>query len=251
MNKKKTGSIKVLWGNFLRIKVGNWDRRTASSALGQFFKNAPWSPKASLFKVFLLIFLISVCLPAGTEKSVKEMSYEEAVKKYRELNDVRKFLETETPALYPWSMNEFFDSAIYEKLQGNEFFGYYHNEGVRYVGNRIAIDTISVIKGRGYEKYKDKFALIFLETLRAGKKQVYVIDKGCRYSIGICLVSVKEKDDEEGVKGVVLECYVKDRKTGKRFFHRCGTGSVGELEQSMRLSAVRIVCNLQYLKRNK
>ena len=204
-------------------------------------------------KIFFIMFLIlSVSLIARQgEKSIKDMSYEEAAKKYKEITKVKGFLETDTAKKYPWSMNKFFDRGIYEKLKGNEFFGYYYDEGVEFSGNKIAIDTIAVIKGRGYEKYSEKYTGIFLRTLKAHKKHLYYVDKRARYSIGICIVSFKEKDDAESLKGVVLETYIKDRQSGKHFYHRCGTGSAGELDQAMRLSAVRVICNLKYLKEKR
>jgi hypothetical protein len=216
-----------------------------------FSKKAPWSPKARRCKAIFILFLLStISLLCQAEKGIKDMSYEELVKKYEKLDKVKNFLESETSRKYPWSMNKFFDSRIYGRLIGNEFFGYYYDEGIEYgdKSNRIAIDTIAVIKGRGYEKYKDIFTRIFLETLALSKKQTYYVDKQSRYSIGICIVSVKEKDDVESSKGIVLESYIKDRKTGKYFYHRCGTGSQGKLEQAMMFSAARIICNLEYLK---
>jgi hypothetical protein len=232
-----TSCTKVLWG--LR---------------GRFFKRAPLLPEAKICRVLftLFLFLFISILPAA-EKDIKDMSYEELGKKYREITGVKRFLQTDIPKRYAWSMNEFFDHSIYEKLVGNEFFGYYHDEGIKYdePGNRIVIDTIAVIKDRGYDKYKDIYTRIFLHTLRESNQHTYYVVKEARYSIGICVVSIKEKDNEESLKGVVVETYIKDRKTGKHFYHRCGTGSPGGLDQAMRLSAVRVLCNLEYLKNKK
>ena len=226
---------------------------------GRFFKRAPWSPKASCnlagcsrlsVLIFMLFILLSTIILPAIEKDLKDMSFEEASKKYQEITRVISFLKTDAPMNYPWSMNEFFDQSIYERLVGNEFFGYYYDEGVKYdnPGNRVAIDTIAVIKGRGYETYKDRYTRIFLQVLKLSEKHTYHIKKEARYSIGICIVSVKEKDDAESTKGIVLESYIKDRQTGKHFYHRFGTGSPGDLDQSLRLSAVRIICNLEYLR---
>ena len=219
--------------------------------VGTFFQKGSDSPKARCFSFLLImLFVLFISSSPAMEKDLKDMSFEEAVEKYKELTQVKRFLETDTPVKYPWSMGEFFDAPIYKKLVGNEFFGYYHDEGVKYddPGNRIAIDTIAVIKGKGYEKYKHSYTRIFLRTLRESEEHTYYVKKQARYSVGICLVSIKEKDDKESLKGVVLETYIKDNKTGKYFYHRCGTGCPGELDRAMRLSAVRIICNLQYLK---
>ena len=226
-------SSKVLWGP------------------GAVFQKSPWPPEARcvllLLSILLMFFITSS--PAA-EKDLKDMSFEEAAEKYKELTQVKRFLETDTPVKYPWSVGEFFDAPIYKKLVGNEFFGYYHDEGVKYndPGNRIAIDTIAVIKGKGYEKYKHRYTRIFLRTLRESEEHTYYVKKQARYSVGICLVSIKEKDDKESLKGVVLETYIEDNKTGKYFYHRCGTGCPGELDRAMRLSAVRIIFDLVYLK---
>jgi hypothetical protein len=200
--------------------------------------------------VSILLILLSVSILPAVEKDLKEMSFAEASKKYQEITRVKSFLKTDAPREYPWSMNEFFDNSIYEKLVGNEFFGYYYDEGVNYdnPGNIIAIDTLAVIKGRGYEKYKSRYTRIFLQTLKQSEKYTYHVRKEARYSIGICIVSVKEKDDAESTKGIVLESYIKDRQKGKHFYHRFGTGSQGDLDQVMRLSAVRMLCNFEFLK---
>jgi hypothetical protein len=214
-----------------------------------FFKS--WPPEARCFTSLLIILLmIFISISPAAEKDLKNMSFKEASEKHKELTRVKKFLQTDIAEKYPWSLNEFFDSSIYEKLVGNDFFGYYYDEGVKYddPGNRITIDTIAVLKGRGYEKYKHRYTRIFLQTLRESEEYNYHVKKGARYSVGICLVSIKEKDDEESLKGVVLEAYIKDSKTGKHFYHRCSTGCPGELDKAMRLSAARVICNIQYLK---
>jgi hypothetical protein len=218
---------------------------------GDFTQKPSWMPEANLRRIFfitilvLLVFLIT----RQSEKSIKEMGYEEGAEKFKEITKPKRFIETDTPQKYPWSMNEFFDRKIYEKLTGNEFFGYHYDEGVELSGNKIAIDTIEVIKGRGYEKYLVKYIGIFLSTLKAHKEYTYYVDEQARYSIGICIVSIKEKDDAESLKGVVFEAYIKDRESGKHFYHRCSTGSAGELDQAMRTSAARMIGNLQYLRK--
>jgi hypothetical protein len=197
----------------------------------------------------MISFAININICAA-EKNIKDMSFAEAAKKYEEITRVTGFLKSGTPEKYPWSMNEFFDHSIYEKMVGNEFFGYYYDEGVVYdnPGNSIAVDTIAVLKGKGYEKHKDSYTRIFLQTLKLSEKHTYRVVKEARYSLGICIVSVKERDDAESTKGIVLESYIKDRQTGKHFYHRCGTGSPGDLDRAMRLSAVRIICNFEFLK---
>jgi len=184
-------------------------------------------------------------------KTPQEMTYDEALAKYRQLGEVKEFLNTDTPLKYPWSMDKFFDRDIYQKLKGNEFFGYYHDQGVTFSGSRIAIDTVAAIKGQGYETFRDTYIKILLQTLRLYRKNPLTIDKQAPFSLGICIVSVKAQSNDNSPVGLVLETYIKDRRTGRYFFHRCGTGVSGSLEQAMALSVARILCNLDYLRSGK
>jgi len=41
-------------------------------------------------------------------KTPQEMPYDEALAKYRQLGEVKEFLNTDTPLKYPWSLDKFF-----------------------------------------------------------------------------------------------------------------------------------------------
>lgn len=186
--------------------------------------------------------------PGEPPRDLKNMTYEETLEKFRQLEEIKLFLETDNPVKYAWSMDKFFDRDIYEKLKGNEFFGYYQNQGVIFSGNKIAIDTVAAIKDRGYETFRDTYVKILLQTLKLYRKNSLIVDKEAPFSLGICIVSVKAQGDERSPVGLVLETYIKDRRSNRYFFHRCGTGSTDSLEQAMALSVARILCNLDYLR---
>ena len=115
--------------------------------------------------------------------------------------------------IYFSSLNKFFKKSVYERLKGNDFFGYFYNEGVVIKESRIKIDKILAIDK--FKEHEEKYTEIFINTFKQynswvrkynrwvekhngadpinkkEKKSEIILDQESIYSVGICIVSVR------------------------------------------------------------
>jgi len=140
---------------------------------------------------------------------------------------VRPFLE-DSPDIRtdPETIGQFFTRAIYEKLRGNEYYGYHFDEG--YTAPPEKTVRLRLVKTLPkLQKYEAAllYALVAGEV-RAGLKPD---PAGAEAEIGVCLLGV-DTSTQPGRAGVLLEAFVKNTRTGQARFSRfaCGRENLDE-----------------------
>jgi hypothetical protein len=121
---------------------------------------------------------------------------------------------------HPETIGKFFNEKIYKKLKGNDILGYQFDDGFSGESATVCLKILKFFNGA--KKFRGDF-------LKAVDKvfQKYGIKKSKKSNIelGIALLDVEPEKSERSLPGCMIEYYLKNRKTGKFFFHRLGTGN--------------------------
>jgi hypothetical protein len=159
----------------------------------------------------------------------------------------RKPFLTDSPDVYlePQSLNRFFTTAIYRKLQGNVYFGYRFDEGFAIDGDEIQIEIIRDLTpgARCATAYR-----LALEKALVASGQKIAPKAGCQ--IGLCIVGIEERETTKTIPGVMVEAYLRNAQQRKSFFIRYGAGSPRGLVAAIRLSAEMLVSELEVRRKN-
>jgi hypothetical protein len=187
----------------------------------------------------LLVLFIS--LSVGTLfAEMTETEFREGFAVLARLGSNKPFLK-DSPDVYlePQSLNLFFTDRIYQRLEGNSYFGYRWNEGFSICSERsISIEDVKDLTNSAGAAYRRALEL----SLNAEKYQI-VKDSNCR--IGIAVVGVETAETERTLPGILIEAYFLNASTKKSFFIRFGVGSPRGLAGAIQLSAEMLVAELE------
>ena len=138
--------------------------------------------------------------------------------------------------LEPQSLNQFFTDRIYEKLEGNAYFGYRWDEGFNCDKREVSITEIRDLTNKAADAYRLALTQALFE---------YEIKQDAVCQIGLAIVGVEAVETKDTLSGVMVEAYLRNASTRKSFFYRYGAGSPRGLAAAIRLSAEMLVAELE------
>lgn len=188
----------------------------------------------------LLMLLFPIALFGQENKSeMSEGDFKEGLSFVARMSAKKPFLKDSSDVmLEPRSLNQFFTDRIYEKLEGNAYFGYQWDEGFTCNESEAAIEEIKDLTITASAAYR----LALEQSLAADG---YTINPKSVCQIGIAIVGVEANETERTLPGVMIEAYLRNSSTKKSFFFRFGAGSPRGLAAAMRLSAAMLVAELE------
>jgi hypothetical protein len=139
----------------------------------------------------------------------------------------KPFMESADVRMYPETM-VLFKNSIYEKMKGNVFLGYQHDEGVS-VDTKV-VQLVQLESLQGFEEYKAPFFEVMKRAW--GKEGMSLVEKS-HIKMGIAIVSVVPEKTEESFPGLVLEYYILNEKQNKAFYGRKYSGKLKGLLYAM------------------
>lgn len=194
-------------------------------------------PPSKALPVMLLIFWISSRTYCEERVNLDTRSY---LAELRRLSIKRPFLK-DSPDVYleSQSLGRFFAREIYQKLRGNAYFGYEHDEGFLMEGNAI---QIGVLKDLAPGKpYQTAYRLALDEAL---KTSGFALKPSAAHQIGVCIVGVEPNETAKTLPGIMVEAYLHNKQLKKSCFTRYGAGHPRGLPAAIRLSAEILVAQL-------
>lgn len=180
-------------------------------------------------KIFCLLILILLTINflggSGLNGSFEKLNKEQKAQLLKDIVSRKPFLKSSSDMkLKKFTLGKFFNIHIYRKLMGNDILGYEFDEGFKYESSSVFIKTIRTNK-KTYP-FKQEFIRPLKNILR--KKKVR-ISRSSPIEIGICLLDVEVKKTSSSLPGALVEVYFKNKRTGKYFYYRFGTGKLSGL----------------------
>lgn len=187
--------------------------------------------------VMLLIFWVSSRTHCEERHNVDPRSY---LAELRRLSIKRPFLE-DSPDVYleSQSLGTFFTRGIYQKLRGNAYFGYEHDEGFLMEGNAVQIEFLKDLAPG--KPHQTAYRLALDEAL---KTSGFALKLSAAHQIGVCIVGVEPDETTKTLPGIMVEAYLHNKQLKKSFFTRYGAGHPRGLPAAIRLSAEMLVAQL-------
>jgi len=191
-----------------------------------------------LTSLFLFLFPFAI-FGQETKPEMSEADFKEGLTFVARMSAKKPFLKDASDILLePKSLNQFFTGRIYEKLEGNAYFGYQWDEGFTCNESEVTIEEIKDLTASAGAAYR----LALEQSLAADG---YTINPSAICQIGIAIVGIEAKETERTLPGVMIEAYLRNSSTKKSFFFRFGAGSPRGLAAAMRLSAAMLVAELE------
>jgi hypothetical protein len=158
----------------------------------------------------------------------------------RRLSARKPFL-TDSPDVYfeRQSLNQFFTTPIYRKLQGNAYFGYQYDEGFLLQDNAVHIEVLKDLTPDA--SCQAAFSIALRNALKAAGIEV---DLRARHQLGVCVVGLESRETRQTLPGVMVEAYFRNSAIRKSFFIRYGAGHRRGLPTAIRVSAETLVSQL-------
>lgn len=145
---------------------------------------------------------------------------EQGTRLLERLRDREPFLGSREATRHPESLGHFFDRHEYERLRGNPVYGYWADDGFRWVGDRVAWDGITPVSPSARPIRAPAWDAAFAYI---AKKYALAIDRRASVRIrGACVAAVVDPSRDEPNRGVVLELRIQS-PTGV-FWYRFGMG---------------------------
>jgi hypothetical protein len=136
------------------------------------------------------------------------------------LTDREPFLDSREAARHPESLNHFFRAQEYRRLRGNPVYGYWADDGFRWVGARVSWDGISPASPTARPIRRRAWDAAFAYV---AKKYGLTIDRRSPIRVrGVCIAAMADPSVDQPNRGVVLELRL-ESPTG-RFWYRFGMG---------------------------
>jgi hypothetical protein len=188
----------------------------------------------------MIFFLLTVGTLFGQEKqAMSDAEFKEGFTVLARLSTVNPFLKDSSDVLLePQSIGKFFTDTIYQRLEGNAYFGYRWNEGFTCAEKAISIEEVNDLTGTTGAAYRHALEL----TLSAENYEIKP-RKNCQ--IGLAVVGVESQQTDRTLPGVTVEAYLRNTVTKKSFFIRFGVGSSRGLAAAIQLSAEMLVAELE------
>jgi hypothetical protein len=178
-----------------------------------------------------------MALSAQEESKLSDADFVVGVNELARLGAKKPFLRDSPDVLLePKSLGHFFTDRIYQRLEGNAYFGYRFDEGFFCDDSELAITEIKDLTGTTGEAYR-------LALEQALTRYKIVANAACH--IGIAIVGVEAKETDRTLSGVMVEAYLRNVSTKKSFFIRFGAGSPQNLAAAIRLSASMLAAELE------
>jgi hypothetical protein len=193
-----------------------------------------------LAKLIPIVFLFSFPALFAQESKMTEAEFKEGLVVLARFGATKPFLKN-SPDVYlePQSLNQFFTDAIYQRLEGNAYFGYRWNEGFAACKEKeVSIEEIKDLTETTGAAYRRALEM----SLEAEK---YKIKPGAACQIGLAVVGEETDETERTLPGVMIEAYFRNASTKKSFFVRFGAGSPRGLAGAIQLSAEMLVAELE------
>ena len=191
-----------------------------------------------LINIFLMI--LSPVALFSQEIQMSDAEFKEGIAFIARVSAKKPFLKDSSDVLLePKSLNQFFTDRIYERLEGNAYFGYRYDEGFTCANEtEVAITEIKDLTGATEAAYR--FALE--KSLEADG---YTINPKAVCQIGLCIIGRETEETGATLPGVAVEAYLRNASTKKSYFIRFGSGSPRGMAAAIRLSAAVIVAELE------
>ncbi len=174
---------------------------------------------------FLILLSVNFLRAAGPAGIFEKLNKEQKAQLLEDIVSRRPFLKSSSDMkLKKFTLGKFFNIHIYRKLMGNDILGYEFDEGFKYESESVFIRSIRTNK-KTYP-FKREFIRPLKNILR--KKKVK-ISKSSPIEIGICLLDVEAKKTSSSLPGALVEVYFKNKRSGKYFYYRFGTGKTSGL----------------------
>jgi hypothetical protein len=130
------------------------------------------------------------------------------------------FLGSREAARHPESLNRFFGADEYRRLRGNPVYGYWADDGFRWVGARVAWDGVRAGSATARPIRRRAWDAAFAYVAKA---HGLTIDHRAPVRIrGVCIAAVVEPSVGDPNRGVVLELRIESPRG--RFWYRFGMG---------------------------
>ena len=192
------------------------------------------------------VFLLTLTFLAGTlfgqdkpAEGMTDAEFQAGLTVLARLGAVNPFLKDSSDVhLEPQSLNQFFTDRIYQRLEGNAYFGYRWDEGFTCAGKEVSIEEIRDLTETTGAAYRRALEM----SLEAAN---FKIKPGAACQIGICIVGVETKETDRTLPGVMVEAYFRNASEKKSFFIRFGAGSPRGLAGAIQLSAEMLAAELE------
>ncbi len=170
--------------------------------------------------VFLLIIFNGLFCPAEIYDLDKKLDSKQKEQLLKDIIIRKPFLDFASDLkLKKNSIGKFFNRRIYKMLMGNDILGYDFDGGFVFDSDRI---SITEIKTPGIiSKYRKKFIRLLRNELISRKIRVV---KNSHIEIGVALLDVEPEQTLKSLPGALVELFFKNKKLGKSFYYRFGTG---------------------------
>ncbi len=186
----------------------------------------------------LLFFVAAIyCQSAG---KVTPQEARETLTMLSRMGAKKPFLKDSSDVyLEKQSLNRFFTMPIYQKLEGNSYFGYRYDEGFILSEKQIQIAVFNDITEG--QRCKAAYRRAIENALKSAG---IAIKPNAPCQIGICIVGVEERETDQTLPGIMIEAYLRNASIKKSFFYRYGAGSQRGLAAALRLSAEMLIAEL-------
>jgi len=189
---------------------------------------------AKLIPLLLILCPLSLF---GQETAMTETELREGMVHLMRLAAKKPFLKDSSDVLLEkQSLNRFFTDRIYQRLEGNAYFGYRWDEGFTCNKREVSIEEIKDLTGTTNAAYRLALEQALFD---------WRIKPDAECQIGLAIVGVEAKETERTLPGVMVEAYLRNAATKKSFFIRYGAGSPRGLSAALRLSAEMLIAELE------
>ena len=188
-------------------------------------------------KLLFALILCPIALFSQQEPKLSDADFITGVNELALLGAKKPFLKDSSDVLLePKSLGHFFTDRIYQRLEGNAYFGYRFDEGFNCDESEVSIEEIRDLTGTTGAAYR----LALEQAL-----ENYKINPKAVCQIGLGIIGVEAKETDRTLAGVMVEAYLRNASTKKSLFIRFGAGSPGGLAAAVRLSASMLVADLE------
>jgi hypothetical protein len=142
------------------------------------------------------------------------------------------------------TMFHLFNQQVYEKLKGNYFSGWSHNEDLQLDDLEVAIDELKVTEAT------KPYAKEFYNYLLAGlQKDNITVNQKSHQRIGLAIVAVETGQNKQSHPGLALELYIKNTQTEKVFYERFNSARISGLKYAMMQAVRSISSNILFFQK--
>ncbi len=176
--------------------------------------------------LFVTLFF-RVIIPA---EGIEDLNEKQKIRLLKDIVETKPFLEIGADLkIKKFTIGKFFNNKIYKKLRGNDILGYEYDGGFKCESDTVFIRTI-----RTTEK-ATPFRSEFISSLKSIiKSKKIVLSKSSPTEIGVALLDVEKNNSPSTMPGALVEVYFKNRRSGKCFYYRFGTGKRSGYKKAFR-----------------